>query len=258
MKLPVVYTMGKVASSSVTDAIARSGRRCHDIHTLSMRHILKLAQDRLTKDQYPTAHVCVTMAWHREITDTGRCIYISLVRDPIARNLSAHFQNIPVSGGRHADVSLKAAKAIVEAFRANYPHRFPTSWFDREFKRYLGVDVYSVPFDKVRRRVLTEQFVVMRTDLDDADKSRLLSRVLGCEIDIERMNVGVKKSYARTYQAAQEAAKFPADFVEKIYSTNFARHFWTEDELDAFRRRWTAPSNKTFATVRRLFSNPVA
>ncbi len=248
MRVPVVYTMGKVASSSVAGAIVRAGLRCHDIHTLNTQLLLKQARDRLDRGQYPPNHVCVTMAWQNEIRNARRCIYVSMVRDPIARNLSAYFQKLHVGGD-----SLNAAEASVAAFRATYPHLLPIHWFDKEFKRFLGIDIYDIPFDKARRFAVTERFLLMRTDLDDAEKSRLLSAALGAKIDVERENDSARKPYSSIYQSVLESTKFPAAFVEAMYSTKFARHFWTDEELAEFRERWTEASGKTFARIDRPF-----
>lgn len=248
MRLPVVYTMGKVASSSVTQAIVRASVRCHDIHTLDPQHLLKMARARLDRGEYPPFHVCVSMAWEAEIRDTNGCVYISLVRDPIARNISAYFQNFPISAER-AEMPLKVAEEVVAAFRERYPHPYPARWFDNEFRRFLGIDIYSVPFDRIRRNVATEQFLLMRTDLNDAEKSRLLSKAIGSRIHVERQNVGEWKGYSQIYQSVLEIAKFPAAFVDAMYATPFARHFWTDDELAALRDRWTEASGKTFVSV---------
>lgn len=249
MRVPVVYTMGKVASSSVAEAIVRAGLRCHDIHTLDPQHLLKMARDRLARGEYPPYHVCVTMAWESEIRDPSQCVYISLVRDPIARNISAYFQNFPIS----ADRAEAPPEGVIAAFRAAYPHAIPARWFDRSFRRFLGIDIYRILFDKARRSAVTEQVVLMRTDLDDAEKSRLLSAALGREIDVARKNVGEQKHYSGVYQSVLEIAKFPAAFVDAMYSTKFARHFWTDEELAEFKDRWTEASGKTFARIDRPF-----
>lgn len=254
MKLPVVYTMGKVASSSIAQAIVRAERTVHDIHTLDRAHLVKMAKARLAHGKYPPYHVCVTMAYESEILDRSNCIYISLVREPIARNLSAYFQNLATLGGSIGPD--RTPESVVAAFLKRYPHGFPAHWFDREFKRFLGINVYDEPFDKVHGSVLTDQVLIMRTDLEDAEKGRLLSAALGTEISVPRRNMAENKGYASAYQAVLEAAKFPAPFVNSIYSTPFARHFWTDDELRKFRDRWTAASGKTFVSIDEAVRSP--
>src|SRR5690242_7639081 len=95
LRAPVVYTMGKVASSSVVDAIKRAGRPVYHIHSLRNDRLRKLAHFRLDRDEFPDPWVCEAMAWkERLFRRTDRCFYITLVREPIGRNVSGFFQNL--------------------------------------------------------------------------------------------------------------------------------------------------------------------
>lgn len=233
MRVPVIYTMGKVASRSIALALQATGRRFHDIHTLDQEFLAWLARDRLDKGMPIDVHVCSAIGWRNEIVDTGRCLYISLVRDPIERNVAAAFQNIDTETLGSPDDLLKAVMA--------YSHSLPAVWFDREFRKQLGINVFRTPFDKVNRYVRTEQFLIMRTDLDDEAKSRVLEAATGIfPIEVGRRNVGAnKKRYHGVYEGVRGNLRFPAEFVDSIYETPFARHFWTTEELDRFRVRWT-------------------
>ncbi len=232
MKLPVVYTMGKVASTSVTRAITAAGLRCHHIHTLDRNYLITESAHYAAKGEPPPLHYSTSLEWDHEIVDTTKCFYISLVRDPIERNLSALFQNLNFDGW--------APSAVIEHFETSYSHNLPANWFDAQFRRFLRIDVFATPFDKLNRYVLNDQFLIMRTDLDDDTKTRLLQIVTGRHnIVVRRQNVGGGKRCNGLYGAVLKEARFSKEFVEQMYSTKFARHFWTEDELNGFRWRWT-------------------
>jgi hypothetical protein len=238
---PVVYTMGKVASSSISAAILRAGLPCHDIHTLNPEGLRQTAQDWLERGEFPPPHVCVSMA-HRDrlFVKTQRCLYITLVRDPIARNLSAFFQNLAL------DVDFRdEAKALplFRRFMETYTHNQPVSWFNREFRDQLGIDVFERPFDPATGHVHIrgKNTVIFRVDCDDAVKGAVLSDLLGCRIEIGRENDGDTKEYRERYEAVKSLAVFPKEFTDRIYDSRFARHFWTDAERDRFRARWTRP-----------------
>lgn len=59
---------------------------------------------------------------------------VTLVRDPIRRNISSLFYNI------------KLYKQTKGFFLNQFNHDWVLNWFDEEIKRYTGVDVYKYPF----------------------------------------------------------------------------------------------------------------
>lgn len=63
--LPVVYTMGKVVSSSTSKAIQTAGLNCLDILNMNYEKIQDVAQGWISKGQFPPPEICVSMA-HRE------------------------------------------------------------------------------------------------------------------------------------------------------------------------------------------------
>ena len=238
-RIPVVYTMGKVASSSVAAAIEGAGLLCHDIHTLNSDYIKGVAKKYLDHGEFPPRHICVSMAWReRDILNIRKCLYISLVRDPIARNLSAFFENHKafLEGCNFSD--LPSARKVLDNFINSYPHQLPSRWFDREYRTYLGIDVYKSDFDKSALFMATDGLIIFRVDLDDRKKSEVLSNALGRNLKIGRHNDGSRKVYADLYKAVSKLARFTPDFVDDMYGTPFVQHFWSADELRSLKSFW--------------------
>ncbi|SMY09213.1 putative capsular polysaccharide synthesis family protein [Flavimaricola marinus] len=240
--VPVVYTMGKVASSSTSTAILKAGLPCHDIHTLEPDSLRETAQSWLARNEFPPPHICVSMA-HRDrlLIKRQRCLYITLVRDPLARNLSAFFQNLD-----QQNVEIREEQDVMrmfENFQKTYAHSTPLSWFDREFKGQLGIDVFSRPFDIERRAIhlKSANTIIFRVDCPDFQKSQILSRILGRKIDIQRANDSENKEYNDLYKRVKQVSVFNHDFVYKMYASKFARHFWTDAERNEMARRWMTP-----------------
>lgn len=237
LRVPVVYTMGKVASTAISSAIRAEGLACHDIHTLNRDRLKQMAAEALARDRLPPRHVCEAMAYRNTLfSDPGRCLVISLVRDPLACNLSSFFENLHRQSPDLLDET--DPQALLAAFLERYPMDVPLTWFDRELKGQFGIDVYDLPFDPGRRRCGREGLIVMRTDCPDAEKSRVLSAALGRRIRVGRANDSAGKDYAGRYRAVRDLARFPDDLVERVYGSRFARHFWTEAERQAMADRW--------------------
>ena len=70
-RVPVVYTMGKVASSSMSLAIERGGLTCYDVHSLDVRYLGDTARKHLAKDEFPPRHVCISMAYRNRLLGTS-------------------------------------------------------------------------------------------------------------------------------------------------------------------------------------------
>lgn len=240
---PVVYTMGKVASSSVSTAIIAAGLPCHDIHSLDAEYLKKSAKEYLDRGQYPPPHICVSMA-HRDrlMVKPKRCLYISLVRDPIARNLSAFFQNLHEQKAEIRDET--DARRMFAKFQETYFHSVPLSWLDREFGKQVGIDVYADSFDHAARycHIKRSNTVIFRTDCPDETKSAVLSKALGQRIEVKRENDSNNKEYNEIYSNVKLAATFSAGFVDKMYSSKYARHFWSAAEREVMAAKWLGPA----------------
>jgi hypothetical protein len=232
--------MGKVASSSVVDAIKRAGRPVYHIHSLRNDRLRKLAHFRLDRDEFPDPWVCEAMAWkERLFRRTDRCFYITLVREPIGRNVSGFFQNLEGVAG--PDALSKPAEELLDIFIKHYPHSYAHTWLDREFEGELGVDVYRERFDPHTRHVRLSRApaLIFRVDCDDATKSREISKALGFTVEVTRYHDSAAKAYADKYAEFKRIAHFPADFLDYAYGTRYSKHFWSEDELAGYRKAWS-------------------
>lgn len=237
--VPVVYTMGKVASSSASTAIQMAGLPCHDIHTLNREKILETAKQWLERGEFPPPHICLSMT-HRDqlFVKRTKCLYISLVRDPIARNLSAFFQNLHLMADEIR--TEKDPKKMFEYFSNGYGHSLPLTWFDREFKAELGIDIFAQPFNQENKFVFKKaaKTILFRVDCPDDVKSRVLSKALGSDIKVGRVNDGANKDYNTIYNEMKNLVTFPAEFLNFMYDSKFVQYFWTPDEIEKMKTNW--------------------
>ncbi|MCC5972385.1 MAG: sulfotransferase family 2 domain-containing protein [Pararhodobacter sp.] len=239
---PVVYTMGKVASTSTSRAIQAAGLTCYDIHTLDRKSLIKSAKKRLDKGKFPLTHISIAMAKRERLfRKKEKCLYISLVRDPVARNLSAFFQNLD-----HYPNEIQKEKdpAIVfKYFQQNYNHESPLTWFDREFLEQLSINVYTQKFDTDLKYVYIKSAntVIFRTDCPDETKGLVLSELLGSEIRVGRSNDAGMKHYSDLYRNVTSVARYSPEHLDKLYTSKYAKHFWSDTERCEFREKWLGP-----------------
>lgn len=141
---------------------------------------------------------------------------------------------------------------LCSLFRTQYfaeqCHLERLNWFDIEFKAALGIDVYKHPFPKqlgyVKMSEDPFEVLVMRTEMDDGVKARVISDFLGLqEFKLERFNMGAQASYGEMYKAFKERATIPEKYLDAIISSRFAQHFYTHEMLETTRSQRLAPDH---------------
>lgn len=50
--------------------------------------------------------------------------------------------------------------------------------------------------------------------------------------------VSSQKPYAQAYKALKQNIRFDDDFLDMMYNSKYAQHFYTAEELEQFRARW--------------------
>ena len=194
---------------------------------------------------------------------------VTAVRDPIAQNLSFFFQSntrfcdIPeywIDGGDvqflwnewipyllGEKVQLRRSKinfSYMKYMNKLYHNVIPVqNFFEENFQKYKGIDVYKYPFDKekgcsVLRDGNIEIFIYQLERLDDMKEE--LGNFLGIRnFELINDNVGAQKWYASAYQQALKELKFSREYFEYCYGTRFVRHFYSEEDVDRFKKRWS-------------------
>lgn len=116
------------------------------------------------------------------------------------------------------------------------------NFFEENFEKYNGIDVYKYPFDKLRGYSIihdgnTEIFIYQLEKLNDIKDD--LGKFLGIEdFQLINDNVGVEKWYASAYRQALKELKLSREYFEYCYSSRLARHFYNKENINEFKRRW--------------------
>jgi len=192
--------MGKVGSDATARACWSAGLPTYHINSLDSEFIIKMANEAISRKELPAGHIAASMNVIKR--KPLNPIYISGVRDPFARNLSAIFENFPATA---------SAEDGLRRFKHNN-RNVATGWFDREFHGQLGIDVYETPFDHELRMSRGENWLIFRNDCDDEQKSQILSEIFHTEVIVKRVNAAASKPIA----AAYASAKSRPDFLNRL------------------------------------------
>ena len=253
----LVYQMGKVASQTVVETLDQAGIASPVFHL----HVLDdqaIADDERRRRAHWTRDGTVNHLWtsqhvKRRLASEPQGMWriVTLVRDPIARNVSMFFQVTHrwIAADEQRRSYRTDPSSFLDELRRRFledfdGHDFPDLWFDAELGRFFGIDVYESPFptsrgyalyENERARVLVIRVEDLRACAGDAFKT-----FFGIDIGetLQEANIADNKHYADVYRQFVESVELPLPYIARMYDSRYARHFYTEDELDAFRRRW--------------------
>ncbi len=163
----------------------------------------------------------------------------------MARNISAFFENLNIYAPGIDISSRREAYKLREVFMRKYAHSIPAGWFNRELRHTASIDVYKTPFDHNKRtlRISASPFelLVLRAEDGDDKKSAALNALLGrTDLELMKYNTSHSKAYAKLYSTFMDGLVFEPAFLSAQYDTQFCRHFYSDEELNSFRKRWTS------------------
>ncbi|MEO1716864.1 MAG: putative capsular polysaccharide synthesis family protein [Planctomycetota bacterium] len=244
----LVHQMGKVGSRSVVDSLHASlpGSRIEHLHTVTPAGLAAAREAHERCDQSPPPHVAAGERVRREILDAGEgADVITLVREPVGRNVSAFFQN---RVGRLRRASDAEVDALCERFIEAYPHTQPLQWFRREFDDVYGITMHQQPFDPARgsRVYEAERFrvLLLRCELADTAKSAAIAGFLGLpSMKWVRSNETSDKIQRDIYARFKQRLKMPEAVLDRLYVSQYSRHFYKAAEIETFRAKWSGAAS---------------
>ncbi len=201
---------------------------------------------------------------------------VTSVRDPIAQNISLFFQittnlcycDIPEYWTDGGDVQavwdLWIAHELKEAIplyaqladQGKLPSfSYMEGWnkeqdnviviqdfFEKNFKRFNGINVLDYEFDKEQGYVLIQQdnvevFIYQLERLNDVKDQ--LALFLGIEnLELINGNEAKQKWYAPVYRQALRELKLDKEYFEYCYNSPCVQHFYSEADIESFKNRW--------------------
>jgi len=247
----LVYQMGKVGSRAVFEALAALPERppaLYHFHELcgldALEHALAQIADAPARARQ---YVGQAQAVRRSFLAGEPCHWkvITLVRDPVARNISSFFYDIARYVPDFYERTPSSAE-LLEAFLTLPDHQTPLAWFEQQAEPLFGLDIYAAPFPREPGYALLHServaWLVLRAE-DIA--TRLASAVLALlgvpDLACSKINAGDDKPYGPAYQRFLGEAALPAEYVDRMYDSRLARHFYDEPERARLRQRWITP-----------------
>jgi hypothetical protein len=174
---------------------------------------------------------------------------VAMVRDPVATNLSGLFHNHvwwPAAiKAQCAEPSADCLVALQRHFLERYPHEVPDTWFDMEVRPVYGVDVFAAPFDRERGfSIYHSDFadvLVLKLEKLNQCAAAAFREFMGLDgFRLVESNKAEDKSYAEIYKVFRKQTTLPESYLDQMYDSRLARHFYSQEELAALRGKWLA------------------
>ncbi len=230
----IVYQMAKVGSSAVHAALERARLPVFHVHRMSAEHLARVFEERRMlgwRARPISRHERFGLTAHDKIIAAGRrAKIVTLVRDPIARNLSAYFHWIDDVWNIANAHEVLPSDELCRGFLERYTHDEPLTWFDDEFLPILGVDVYERPFPAVGHTTIhTDRFdiLILRSELHDDVKRSAISSFLARTIGpLQWVNTTRDKGNGAVYEQFRRAVQLPEEYVARMRGSRYYRHFY--------------------------------
>ena len=248
----LVYSAGKVGSASIAKSIGYNSLHIHNF--LPSFNCLEDTNDR------------------REllrgiINEKEKIKIITMVRDPIARDLSGAFQSLAdPSRWMYRNLSNDFCESILDIMKESFYGENSTcyveddklwknnydirkgnigwlfNWFNIELNEIFGINVFEYPFDKEKGYSVivkgnVECLVIKLEKLEDC--CDIIGRFVGLEnFELKKINFGHEKPYFGLYKSVKEQIRIPSEMINFYYEGKYIQHFYTEKEITSFRDKW--------------------
>ncbi len=253
----LVYNMGKVGSRSIYETLADAEIGVPLYHAHVLDNLDKMSDAIKKRFPNPVNSLLVIEQGKelRRLIDENHAQHwniITPVRDPIARNVSRFFHSIEEvipDIRRQLETGDISVDSLFDVYLKKWEHRSAITWFDGQFKSVFNIDVYSKPFPiKKGYDILHEgrfSLLLIRLENLDSCAEQALHEFLGLAgLKLKRSNEAAEKWYKEIYRHFMSNVDLPNEYLDEMYNSQFSQHFYSPEEIESFRSKWTQQPKK--------------
>ena len=256
----VVHQMSKVGSQTVVASLheALPDHAIYHTHFISDQGLGWL--EGFVRERWGSVHIPQHL-WHGQFVRENLCgedaperlRIVTLVRDPVARNISEFFQELDVHLAYPYQQKLaeKGIDGVTDDLESMLLHKLneevdwkqPYAWFDPEIRDVLGIDLFAADFDVsagygIVSQGNTDVLLIKLESLTECAE-QAFDEFLGIRgFRLVSHNVATRKYYSEAYRNIQNRLQIPADLLELCYASGHVRHFYSDTEIANFIDRW--------------------
>lgn len=241
----LIFTMAKVGSLSIYFSLKKS------IPKTTLFHIHHLKQSEISKNIklcfdngiYPGSRSPVPIILSEIINVKRPYKIISLFRDPIERNISAFFEAFELYVGCPPEKYMESLEELETIYHEKLPHHYAINWFDEHLYTSTGIDIYQKPFNHDAGAMSFSKdnvsILILNSAIADDNKARFISDFTNAKnIVIENRNITADSKAADLYSRFKNTIKFEEKYLNNLYNSKYAKHFFTDSQRQAAINKW--------------------
>lgn len=252
----LVHQMGRAGSMTTVNTLRQGGLALPVFHTHTLYP--ETVRERLARvEQLPESRHPLNLRVSRRITaelESRGNRYrpwklVTIFRDPVARNISEFFLSIEdyIPDFARLDHQGRLDHAqLLETFLEKFPHEQRLGWVERELETVFDLDVYGQAFARqggfqVIRAEGVDLLILKIEHLNQSFQAAFRD-FLGIEVpELAHTHITEQDPTRAMYRDFVRGAVLPSSYLDRMYDTDFAGHFYTPEEIAAFRRKWSTP-----------------
>jgi len=237
-----IYQMGKVGSTSLAHSIPNAVH-IHAFYTKNHTcpaRLKGLAKFGWRYYIYRIEQELVAALLRKAFRDRKETKIITLVREPIKRNVSMFFHDLDAYlFAAHTNCLNTRVKPLptrnqnqsllTEVFDQEFDHQYPLTWFDEEMQSMTELRVYDTAFDKEKGfSIVSNQkykLLCLRTD-KIVQRGKEINDFIGEEVSIKMNNQAQKKWYGDLYKQFILDYKISGELDNLIKASRYYKHFF--------------------------------
>lgn len=201
----LVYQPGRVGSTACVKSLKNQGFK-------KIFHVHHYDED---KRPIPTHLSC------KETYNIKNPKIITLVRYPIDRNLSSFHFRLSCYMSSHVLKTNPSDKLKTDFFLKLFKHDYILNWFDDEFYKNTGINVYNYEFDRTKGYTIIDEanLLILRSENISNVFEEATEKFLG-----ERVKLVIEKRHNQSYLGMIK--HLPSDYFTNMHDNKYVEHFY--------------------------------
>jgi len=247
-----IYQMGKVGSSSIESLLNQKGHSAVHLHHFFDNKNKQFNYDILNSSiiykikTYIIGLIKFIGFFINRYLRQNKIKIITLVRDPVSRNISAMFQNLHEFIYEHNIKDSRKEESFYsmldEIFKTKINHNLALEWYDNELKKFTGIDIFEYDFPKDKGVMIIKEknieIMVIKLEKINTAKKEIRKFIGLEEVSIQKTNSSNNKWYKQFYVEYKEKFKPGKFYLNQMYDNDVIRYFYSEDEIKSFYDKW--------------------
>ncbi len=244
----LIYQMGKVASTTIEKSLFELGIDNLHTHYYSKNAVHYFYNDSMRRKAYkpdPLIRLCFKLR-RKELA------IITMMRDPIARNISMLFHELPhildIHITRFPYEAYHGINTLLDIFLEKYMYNdIVTEWFDKELKYYTGINIMDFPFDKEKGYIEINKgkykLMALTAEKLNSNEEAIGEFLQVGDFKLVHANMASQKWYDKIYSDYKNY-HIPTEKQLTYYDSDVVKYFYTENDIDKFKNKWMKNKEK--------------